>query len=205
LVILYGLTKDRWRWQQVARISALALVLAGVIIGGLYLWKQLPATISPQTEYASLRLGIGPAEVMYIKGYPPQVLGEAAKNDEWPGQPIIETKNLESGKRPQDYRDWSYSDSSTRIDVTFNAERTAVVAIACYSNDRQGRCPSIGGVTDGDSEQEVIRKLGTQGWQRITDVTKNMRYPDLGIELWLAQERVYMLGIHDRKYPQEDR
>jgi hypothetical protein len=27
-----------------------------------------------------------------------------------------------------------------------------------------------------------------------------MSYPDVGIDLWLEKERVYMLGINDRKY-----
>ena len=31
-------------------------------------------------------------------------------------------------------------------------------------------------------------------------------YPKSGIELWLGkEERVYMLGINDPKYPREDR
>jgi hypothetical protein len=85
------------------------------------------------------------------------------------------------------------------------------VAIDCYSIDRQRRCPSIGGVKDGDSELEVIRKLGTPGTPRIERGLDNMTtmefiaYPKVGIELWLGKERVYMLGINDPKYPREDR
>jgi hypothetical protein len=159
LVIFYAITKGRWRW---GRALVALIVLTGVVIGGLYFWKQLPPTISPQTEYAGIRLGMAPEEVLYINGSPPAVYGEAEKEGKWRGfQPIIETKNLEKGKLIQDYRVWSYEQSSKHIDVTFNLEKTAVVAIGCYSIDRQGRCPSIGGVKDGDSEQEVIRKLGT--------------------------------------------
>jgi hypothetical protein len=216
LVIFYAITKDRWRWGRIVRRNALALValivLTGVVICGLYFWKQLPPTVSPQTEYAGIRLGMGPDEVLYINGSPPAVYGEAEKEGKWRGfQPIIETKNLENGKLVQDYRVWSYEQSSNHIDVTFNPEKTAVVAIACYSIDRQGRCPSIGGVKDGDSELEVIRKLGTPGTSRIERGRDNMTtmefitYPKVGIELWLGKERVYMLGINDPKYPREDR
>jgi hypothetical protein len=118
---------------------------------------------------------------------------------------------LEKGKLVQDYRVWSYEQSSNHIDVTFNPEKTVVVAIACYSIDRQGRCPSIGGVKDGDSELEVVRKLGTPGTSRTERGLPNMTtmefitYPKSGIELWLGKERVYMLGINDPKYPRENR
>jgi hypothetical protein len=112
--------------------------------GGLYFWKQLPPTISPQTEYAGIRLGMAPDEVLSINGSPPAVYGEEEKEGKWRGfQPIVETKNLEKGKVVKDYRVWSYEQSSNHIDVTFNPEKTAVVAIACYSIDRQGRRPSV--------------------------------------------------------------
>jgi hypothetical protein len=203
-VTLYGITKDRWNWRRIAKLCALTfvtlVVLAGAFIGSFYFWDQLPAIIYPQTEYAGLRLGISPDEVMYIKGYPPEVFGAAEKDGEWPGQPVIETKNLEKGRRVQDYKDWAYEGRLNRIDVTFNAEKTAVVVIECYSHDRQRRCPSIAGVTDGDSEREVIRKLGAPGTSRITGVTKFISYPDVGIHLWLEKERGYMLGVNDRKY-----
>jgi hypothetical protein len=210
LVIFYAITKNRWRW---ARALIALIVLTGAVIGGLYLWKQLPPTISPQTEYAGIRLGMGPDEVLSVNGSPPAVYGEAEKEGKWRGfQPIIETRNLEKGKVVQDYRVWSYEQSSNHIDVTFNPEKTAVVAIACYSIDRQGRCPSIGGVKDGDSELEVVRKLGTPGTSRTERGLPHMTtmefitYPKSGIELWLGkEERVYMLGINDPKYPREDR
>jgi hypothetical protein len=208
LAMFYAITKDRWRWGRIVSTFVALIVLTGVVIGGLYFWNQLPGTVSPQTEYAGIRLGMGPDAVLDINGSPPAVYGEAEKEGKWRGfQPIIETKNLEKGKLVQDYREWSYEQSSNRIDVTFNPEKTAVVAIDCYSNDRQRRCPSIGGVKDGDSEQEVIQKLGTPGTSRIEfgrngmTTTKIMNYPKVGIELWLSNERVDMLGIYDPKYP----
>jgi hypothetical protein len=210
LVIFYAITKKRWRW---ARALIALIILSSVATGGLYFWKQLPPTIAPQTEYADIRLGMAPDEVLSVNGSPPAVYGEAEKEGKWRGfQPIIETKNLEEGKVIQDYRVWSYEQRSNHIDVTFNAEKTAVVAIVCYSTDRQGRCPSIGGVKDGDSKPEVVRKLGTPGTSRTQQGLRNMNtmefitYPKSGIELWLGkEERVYMLGINDPKHPRDDR
>jgi multisubunit Na+/H+ antiporter MnhB subunit len=70
LVIFYAITKNRWRWERIVRRSALALValivLTGVVIGGLYFWKQLPPTISPQTEYAGIRLGMGRRDAVRV-------------------------------------------------------------------------------------------------------------------------------------------
>jgi hypothetical protein len=149
VVILYGITKDRWRWRRIVKRSALTLAaiaaLTGAVIGGSYIWNRFPPPLVLQTEYAGLRLGIGPDEVIYIKGYPPVVLGEVDGEGLWAGQPVINTKDLENGKRAQDYRDWEYENGQSRIDITFNPDKTAVVAISCYSNDRLRRCPSIAG------------------------------------------------------------
>jgi hypothetical protein len=204
VVVLYGITKDRWRWRRIVKRTALTLAaitaLTGAVIGGSYIWNQLPAPLASQAEYAGLRLGIGPDEVMYIKGYPPMVLGEVDGEGLWAGQPVISTKDLENGKRAQDYRDWQYEYSTSRLDITFNPEKTAVVAISCYSSDRLKRCPSIVGLSDGDSEQAVIRKLGAPGTARIEGVAKFISYPELAVQLWLSKEQVYMIGVNDRKY-----
>jgi hypothetical protein len=112
----------------------------------------------------------------------------------------VKTTELEEGKRVQDYREWSYETSEIRIDITFNEARDAAIAVQCYSNDRAGRCPSITGVRDGDSEKEVIRKLGNPDTCHIGGVTKNMDYRNLGIRLTLTKEGVYMLMVLDRKY-----
>jgi hypothetical protein len=55
-------------------------------------------------------------------------------------------------------------------------------------------------VTDGDSEREVIRKLGNPDSSRIKDVAKLMTYRNLGIQLMLTKERVYLLVVNDQKY-----
>jgi hypothetical protein len=50
---------------------------------------------------------------------------------------------------------------------------------------------------DGDSEQEVLRKLGNPTTSNIDGVTKQMKYRDLNIEIWLTKEQVYMLALRD--------
>jgi hypothetical protein len=94
VLILYAITKDRWRWRRIVVCIALILpailVLTGIIGGGLYFWNRLPMRLVPQTEYAGIRIGMTPDEVMYTKGFPPNVFGEPRDDGDWKGfQPII--------------------------------------------------------------------------------------------------------------------
>src|SRR5437870_4308170 len=104
VVMLYGLTRDRWSWRGIFKRTALAVLalvlITAAIIGGVELWNRLPATVTPQTEYAGLRIGMTPDDVMYIKGYPPEVFGELS-NEGW--LPVIKTTELEKGRRVEDY------------------------------------------------------------------------------------------------------
>ena len=137
VVILYGVTKNRWPWRRIVARSALAIlgiiVVTGAIVGGLSFLNRSP-TLTRQTEYAGLRL------VMYTKGYPPTVLeqpkaGKLGGNYFDQFDSVIETTKLPTGKRVQDYLEWQYEDNQSRIDIKFNPDRTTVVSIRCYSND----------------------------------------------------------------------
>ena len=202
VVILYGITKDRWHWRRIAKRAAFiffGLIVIGTALGvGAYYWQELPQKIERQTAYAGLRLGMTQDEVMYVKGYPPFVLGEELTDPQWKGfMTVVDTKNLEKGKRAIDYRDWSYEEYEHNINVAFNPARTAVTVIQCYSKDKVYRCPELGGVRDGDSEKEVLRKLGNPTSSKIDGVTKEMSYRDFNIEIWLTKEEVYMLALRD--------
>jgi len=210
VVILYGITKDRWRWRRIITHIALAfaaiVVLTGTLFGGLYFWNHFPIPLGRQIEYAGLRLGMSPQDVLYIKGYPSGVADEpSGVVDEAPKQnpfaAYISTDKLKPGKSVDDYRQWWYERSHDgSISVTFNPEKTAVIAIECLSLDLIGRCPSLAQVFHGDSEQEVIRKLGPPDASRFEGVLKSLSYRTLGIELTLETERVIKLSINDPKY-----
>ena len=72
-----------------------------------------------------------------------------------------------------------------------------MVDISCYTEDKFARCPPVGSVKDGTSEQDAHRKLGGPAEQRIDGVTKVLRFPRLGVTLWLTQEKVYTIAIYD--------
>lgn len=205
LILLYGFTKDRWRWRTIiGRTFLLAIVLIaglGAAIAIAQYWDHLfPTKLVRQTQYAGLKLGMRPDEVMYIKGYPPVVLGEEHTDPQFKGSfQVIKTGELPKGKKVTDYRYWSYDAYKHNFNVIFNDQRTAVVGIQCYSEDKLSRCSPIGNVADGVGEQEALRKLGSRAEQRIDGVSKAIRFPDLGVKLTLTQEVVYFLEVYDPK------
>jgi hypothetical protein len=205
LVALYGITRDRWGWRKIVRRATLALLfilaLGVLTFAGVHIWDRIPTSIPKQTAYAGLRIGMPHDEVKYVKGYPPKVYGEAATEGDWKGsQPVIETKTLEKDKRVEDYVDWSYDIEGGRIDVEFDPTKTGIIVIRCYSADKLRRCPSILGISDGDTEQEVIRKFGKPEKSSIEGVSKSLYYTKAGIYFVLVKEQVYMLGINDTHY-----
>ena len=58
-------------------IGAVMVKIAVVIV------DHLQTSIKPQQEYAGLRVGTSPEEVIYIKGYPRDVLGGDIKEGEF--------------------------------------------------------------------------------------------------------------------------
>jgi hypothetical protein len=102
---------------------------------------------------------------------------------------------LPKGKTVNDYPLWSYEGGDNHyLHVAFGNGKT-VVSIACYSLDRIYRCPTIGGISDGTSEAELLRKLGAPSRSQIVDQTKTVTYDDVGVEFKLEQEKVYRLLI----------
>jgi hypothetical protein len=177
-------------------LSIALIVIGGAIVGGLHYWNQiLPLKFGRQTEYAGLRLGMSQDEVMYVKGYPPFVLGEELKEPEWKGfLKVIDTKNLDKGKSVQDYSDWSYVIAEGNINVAFGISG-GVAAIQCYSKDKLFRCPSLAGIKDGDRETETVHALGNPSEAKFSGITKSLTYNDLGIQLTLEKEAVYVLEV----------
>jgi hypothetical protein len=203
LVILYAATKDRWRWKTFVRRTAFGalglIVLAALGAGAVFVWNNRP--VSQQTEYGGLTIGISPDEVIYRKGSPPAVMDELSNEPGYEGwQKLIEAANVEKGKTVKDYNEWSYQEGRNRLDVTFNKERTALIAVSCFSSDRASRCPTIEGINDGDSEDQVLRKFGSPDSSKLEGVTKTLYYSKIGVSFTLEKQHVYMLGINDPRW-----
>jgi hypothetical protein len=172
--------------------------LIAVVAGGIYAWSRFAVLVFKQTEYAGLRLEMTMAETKYLKGVPTNVL-EVEQAGEWQGwKKMVAINELEKGKEIEDYNEWSYEGIGHRIALVF--DKNKVIVIECYSEDRLGRCPALGGIRDGDSEQELFRRFGHRNTVSIHGFIKKVRYPNVGAVFYLTQETVYMLGIIDTHY-----
>jgi hypothetical protein len=65
LVLLYGFTRDRWRWRKMISLAlAVGLVLVTGIIAATAIvqyWDALfPTSLPRQTQYAGIKLGMSP-------------------------------------------------------------------------------------------------------------------------------------------------
>ncbi|MCA6109590.1 hypothetical protein [Bradyrhizobium cenepequi] len=198
VVLLYGFTKDRWSWRRIIRRSVGGIFMLGAIGGVLIVaaqyWDQLfPVRLSRQAEYAGLRLGMSRDEVKYVKGFPANVVTDD-KEGPWQDFGVLKSSELPKGKTVNDYPLWSYEGYEHYLHVAFGNGKT-VLSIACFSKDRLYRCPAIGGVQDGSSEAELVRKLGAPSKSQIKDTTKSVEYDDIGVEFKLEKETVYRLLV----------
>src|SRR5262249_27859269 len=128
LVLLYWITKDRWRWS---RILLWLVGSVGAIGAGVYLYFTYQPPPTKLLEYADLKLGMRQSEVNYVKGQPANVYKDDPSQPGW--AEIIEVSKLEQGKSTEDFLAWSYPiGDSSRIDVNFDADKK-VKTIECYS------------------------------------------------------------------------
>jgi hypothetical protein len=56
---------------------------------------------------------------------------------------VIETAKIAKGKTIKRFRHMDYGDAKFDVSVTFNQQKTAVVAIECYTSEPSGKCPLI--------------------------------------------------------------
>jgi hypothetical protein len=168
---------------------------------GIFSFKELIFPLQTQTEYAGLRLGMSMEEVNYVNGIPDAVLGPLEEEGEFEGwQTIINVKDFDKRQHVEEFDDWSFDQPLRRIDLTFDKDKHLLIAIQCYSSDRNGRCPAIGGIKDGNSEQSILDKLGKPNISKIEGISKQIDYTTLGVQFYLTQQTVYLLGIHDKRY-----
>jgi hypothetical protein len=134
-------------------------------------------------------------EVKYVKGNPASVYT--------PNHFIEPDKET----KIEDFDEWLYLNES--IDLVFavsnstaaqrgDKQKRTLIAITCYSIAwSTPSCPAIGGITDGNSEKELISKFGQPDTATIDGNTKTTRYENIGAFFNLAQQTVDSLGIYN--------
>jgi hypothetical protein len=199
VVLLYGQTKERWKWARIAK-WALAITLGPIVIGASWFtYTAAKARISNWPHrvntYEGVPLGATKQDVLYGLGAPTAVEAESAPGESFPGRYVYSVADLKNGKTYLDYQYWEYSP----ITVTFDANVQRVSDVACFA--LQGAtCPPLLGIKTGESEEEVISYLGNPSSSRYTDDWSGVKM--LTFEKWntsflLSKHRVYgfELGI----------
>jgi hypothetical protein len=126
--------------------------------------------VSPQSEYAGLRIEMSQEEILYIKGDPRLVF---TKPNEKGYQEDVDLDKIEKGKSVRDYPTWVYDVGKGQANLTVDFDDKNARHLQCTSlvalNDAKGDitvksaatskwCPDIAGIADGSSEQELLRK-----------------------------------------------
>jgi hypothetical protein len=185
LVLLYGITRERWNWRRITRsVFVSTLILGGLIIfvaGGIYVWKHFAATKLKRTEYAGLRLRMTRNEIKYVKGTPSHVLDGVA----------IPTGTLTADKKIEDFDEWAYDDG---LVLLFKQDLLAV--ISCQSR-RHIFCPDIDGITNGDNEEKLLSVFGEPSNASIEEFVKIMEYSNIGMILKLRERKIVEIMLYD--------
>jgi hypothetical protein len=158
-------------------------------------------------QYCGVYANDNRKEVLYRLGFPPTVVGPPEKVDFGMASPVYATDTTDpklkmpDGKKVNDFPQWTYSPSDdVSIDVAFTPT-DAIESITCMTG-HAGGCPNLAGVAFGDTEEDVVRKLGKHHASfMLTGVSKRMRFDDLGVEIFLTKNRVYRMSLLGQRPP----
>jgi hypothetical protein len=127
-----------------------------------------------RSGFADAYMGATPQEVLYLIGRPDRV--KSAASGPW-------TKASD----PSTASDWLYDRKSAQLRIQFDPASGSVNRIVC-SSVRKGTladCPSPFGVAVGDSEIQLLDRIGQASWERLSNGSKLMHYDELGYEFRL--------------------
>lgn len=113
---------------------------------------------------------------------------------------MLQASAVPPDKSHKDYFEWSYAPSeASRWDIEFTP--TGVVReIACFSTGSD-ECPTLFGIRDGSTEEDVRQQLGAPADEKLDGVTKRMRYPAFNVTVHLKKRRVYWLRVSQDTVP----
>jgi len=154
-----------------------------------------------QEKYADLKLDMSRDEVIYVRGFPHHVVDLQNEESLEPGpwskyNRVYSANEIPQGKSIYDYSQWDFQYGRYRIDVFFDPKKKTVKSIRCYSNTKDRDCPTLSGISDGDSEDQVSTKFGAPSSSEIKVPTKTIEYNKLGYRFYLTQLKVYMIELY---------
>jgi hypothetical protein len=174
LVVLYGMTKERWNWKKsITRIFFALVIFGGLIAGGYWGFDAYQNRAVVQTEFAGIKLSHTKSDVVFIKG-----------------SPVYEKENT-----------WTYRggyDEKLELLVMFRENNIEIIT---YFGDSPYRY-KIGGLGIGDSYEKVIDKFGSPSSVSISEdqLQRMLSFEKYNVFFQFRENRVTMFGIYNKEY-----
>jgi hypothetical protein len=168
--------------RAIAIVMTLA-ALAYLLIGGSSYWDDT-------TGYGGAYVGATPQEILYFVGRPDRVRTSAA--EEWSTSP-----------QPAKFAQWLYDRQSAVQRIDFEPDTMRLISISCAAAAGPGllACPRTLGVGVGDSELQLLERLGVPSHEQLHEGRKLMRYNELGYEFVL--ENLGVRSIRHASFPSD--
>lgn len=198
LIVVKRLTK--WALWLLAGLAVLVALALGWVKGKEHIDNRPYRAV----RYADIGIGDAQKEVLYVLGPPPHFIDPAPPAND--GNPFSKFGRVVDGKKPEekvaytDSKEWLYTGYQRRTDVGFDKAGGRVTSVACFSESSYS-CPSLYGIRDGSTEDDVLSQLGKPTSEELDGVTKTVRYPQYNLTLYLEKRRVYMLKVSEGAAP----
>lgn len=196
-------------WKTIIAAAIVVLLVGGCLFG----YSQFRSVRKELLGYCRVKLNDSRSEVTYRLGRAPMVLGASDGAGFMRFQPAYYTdpaadpKNImPSGKSAGDFADWEYpvdpdSPKGPYVVVHFGEDqRVATVMCTDLTFGALNTCASVGGVNIGDSEEDMVSKLGAPSRSSIDGVTKKADYADIGLSVFLTRGKVFSLALTRSSY-----
>jgi hypothetical protein len=163
------------RHPRTGRFIAILMIVAAFFFGA----TGYTFHIAESTGYGGTYFGARPQEIFYFLGKPTGV--RSRDGETW--------RTVED---PTNFPQWLYDRQSVIQLVRFDPETGGLVSFLCRPTEKPGlaSCPRTLGVGVGDSEIQLLERLGVPSEERIERGRKVMRYHELDYEFVLENMTV---------------
>ena len=154
--------------------------------------------------YGNVSLGQSQQEVQYRLGDPDIVLQVAgkAKNGEFTDPYVVKPTTAEdegwkmpAGRTIYSFDHWTYGLRTSLSSTDIEFKNGKVSSAACFVDGTNGSCLSLYDVRVGDTEEQLVTRLGQPTKTSLSDEVKTITYSDLGAEFFLKRAQVYGLKV----------
>jgi hypothetical protein len=193
-------SKISFKWTK-WKIFGIIILFICILVYSENVISQYDSFKSNLYGVSGIRLGDSREQVKYRLGFPKEVIGPKKIEEAFGGYPVYtvdappgDINIMPHGTKLDDYSEWLYETYIYRLTIEFN-ESGLVESLNLFTDSEETfGWTAVADLDFGDSEEAVLR-LGTPTGQFLSGVTKKIEYQDLGIEVFLAKGRAYMVRI----------